>query len=83
LPRGKTYTAEQDAVLLRSTAGDIAVLAERWGRSSSALLNRRNFLRAHENKRPRPQTKPMPQPLRFTRPAWFDENFDDKLRGRK
>ena len=78
----RRYTDEEDAALLGATAGDITILAERWGRSRQSLLNRRNFLRAYSNKRPPAKPRPMPTPLRFTRPAWFDtENFDAKLRG--
>jgi len=79
----RKYTDEEDAALLRCTAGEITILAEQWGRSRTSLLNRRNFLRAYQNKRPQPRQKTMPAPMRLSRPAWFDENFDSKMRGSK
>jgi len=87
MSRGRQFSGEEDAALVRASAGELRVLSERWGRSYSSLTNRRNFLRqgkeapVRHNPIPKPRN---PAPARFARPSWFDnENLETLSRGRR
>jgi hypothetical protein len=91
-----TFTPEEDAVISSSGSDELAVTAERLGRSTSVVGKRRKRLlgiseatppavqkrrnRAHHNTRVK-RVQSLATLARFARPSWFEENLTAMTKG--